>query len=125
MFNIEYNKKVTGSDINNNTIENISSRPASFQKIKFRKDAKGNLILKKKLNIKKTKHHINFIDTINSKKELATIIDIESYKKYNLDNYENLEDIEENEENKNIKGDSKDLVGEANIVRTNGCCVII
>ncbi len=125
MFNNDYNKKVTGSDINNNTVENVSSRPASFQKKKFRKDAKGNLILKKKNNIKKTKHHINFIDTINSKKELATIINIESYKMYNLENFENLEDIEENNDNNNNKGESKELVGETNIIRTNGCCVII
>ena len=47
--------KVTGSDINNNSNNDlsVSTRPTSFQK-KFRKDAKGNLILKKKMQIKKT-----------------------------------------------------------------------
>ncbi len=86
--------KVTGSDINNNSNNDlsVSTRPTSFQK-KFRKDAKGNLILKKKMQIKKTKHHIYFIDKINPKKDLVTIIDIESYKKYNLENEEEIETI--------------------------------
>ena len=117
----DYNK-VTGSDINNNSNNDlsVSTRPTTFQK-KYRKDAKGNLIMKKKMNIKKTKHHISFVDKINSAKDLVTIIDIESYKKYNL---ENENEIEEEEETNKIE-EKKQLVGEANIVTTHGCCVIL
>ena len=120
----DYNK-VTGSDINNNSNNDlsVSTRPTSFQK-KFRKDAKGNLILKKKIQIKKTKHHITFVDKLNQSKNLVTIIDIESYKKYNLENEDEIVE-EENNNNNNIKEDNKQLVGETNIVTTHGCCTII
>ena len=107
--------------INNSNDFNSSTRPTSFQKMKFRKDAKGNLILKKKIQIKKTKHHISFVDKSNPSKNLVTIIDIESYKKYNL---QNEDDIVEEEEN-NVKEDNKQLEGETNIVTTHGCCIII
>ena len=120
MLNNDYNKKVTGSEINNISNEySPSSRPASL-KNKFRKDAKGNLILKKKINIKKSKHHINFIDKVNSEKDFATIINIESYKKYNV---ENEEEIEEN--NNEIEEENNKLDVEKNVVATNGCCTII
>ena len=121
----DYNK-VTGSDINNNSNNDlsVSTRPTSFQK-KFRKDAKGNLILKKKIQIKKTKHHITFVDKLNQSKNLVTIIDIESYKKYNLENEDEIVEEEENNNNNNIKEDNKQLVGETNIVTTHGCCTII
>ena len=129
MLNFEYNKKVTGSDIINNSNDlSVSSRPTTFQK-KFRKDAKGNLILKKNNKSKKNKHHIYFSDQINSAKELATIINIESYKKYNLDNVS--VDFNENEEEKNAnnnndeKEDKKQLIEDTNIVSSNGCCCII
>ena len=115
--------KVTGSDINNNSNNDlsVSTRPTSFQK-KFRKDAKGNLILKKKMQIKKTKHHISFIDKINSPKDLVTVIEIESYKKYNLEDENEFEE----EENNNIKEeDKKQLVEDTNIVTSHGCCVIL
>ena len=117
----DYNR-VTGSDINNNSNNDlsVSTRPTSFQK-KFRKDAKGNLILKKKIQIKKTKHHISFVDKSNPSKNLVTIIDIESYKKYNLQNEDEIVDEEEN----NVKEDNKQLEGETNIVTTHGCCIII
>ena len=42
MIKNDENKKVTGSDISNEL--NSSTRPTSFQKMKYRKDAKGNLI---------------------------------------------------------------------------------
>ena len=117
----DYNR-VTGSDINNNSNNDlsVSTRPTSFQK-KFRKDAKGNLILKKKIQIKKTKHHISFVDKLNPSKNLVTIIDIESYKKYNLQNEDEIVEEEEN----NVKEDNKQLEGETNIVTTQGCCIII
>jgi hypothetical protein len=46
MIKNDDNKKIVGSDYNNNSNEISSTAPASLQK-KFRKDAKGNLILKK------------------------------------------------------------------------------
>ncbi len=118
--------KVTGSDINNNSNNDlsVSTRPTSFQK-KFRKDAKGNLILKKKMQIKKTKHHISFIDKIDTKKDLVTIIDIESYKKYNLENEEEIEEEDENINNNKKEEEKKQLVEDSNIVTTHGCCVIL
>ena len=123
---INENNKVTGSDINNNSNNDlsVSTRPTSFQK-KFRKDAKGNLILKKKMQIKKTKHHISFIDKINSKKDLATIIDIESYKKYNLEDENEFEEEEKNNINEEDDNKIKQLVGDSNIVTSHGCCVIL
>ena len=120
MIKNEENKKITGSDINNNSNDLTSStRPTSFQKIKFRKDAKGNLILKKKIQIKKTKHHAYFIDSINPKKPLVVTIDIESYKKYNVEGDEEIEEETNKEEEKNNQ-----LVSEAQIVKSNGCCNI-
>jgi hypothetical protein len=119
MIKNEENKKVTGSDIVNNSNEfNASTRPTTFQKMKFRKDAKGILILKKKIQIKKTKHHAYFIDTLDPKKSLVTIIDIESYKKYNLDNEDEIE--EETEPTK--EEEEKQLISDAKIVKSNRCC---
>ena len=119
MIKNEENKKVTGSDIVNNSNEfNASTRPTTFQKMKFRKDAKGILILKKKIQIKKTKHHAYFIDTLDPKKSLVTIIDIESYKKYNLDNEDEIE--EETEPTK--EEEEKQLISDAKIVKSNICC---
>ena len=119
MIKNEENKKVTGSDINNNSNElSSSTRPTSFQKMKFRKDAKGNLILKKKMQIKKTKHHAYFIDKINPEKQLVTTINIESYKKYNIEGEEEVEEELKKEE------ENKQLISEAQIVKSNGCCKI-
>ena len=119
MIKNEENKKVTGSDINNNSNElSSSTRPTSFQKMKFRKDAKGNLILKKKMQIKKTKHHAYFIDKINPERQLVTTINIESYKKYNLEGEEKVEEDSKKEE------ENKQLISEAQIVKSNGCCKI-
>ena len=127
MLNYDYIKKVTGSDNNNNSNDlSISSRPTTFQK-KLRKDAKGNLILKKNMKSKKTKYHISFIDKIDKTKKLATVINIESYKKYNLDNAELDENAEENNNNdisKN-KEDKKQLIEDTNIISLNRCCIII
>ena len=121
MIKNDDNKKVIGSDtINNSNDFNSSTRPTSFQKMKFRKDAKGNLILKKKIQIKKSKHHAYFIDKLNPKKDLVTIIDIESYKKYNLDNEDEIEeeikDVTQEEENQ--------LVSDKQIIKSNRCCEI-
>ena len=120
MIKNDENKKITGSDINNNSNELTSSTlPTSFQKMKFRKDAKGNLILKKKISIKKTKHHIYFIDKINPNQSLVTTIEIESYKKYNL---EGDDDFQEEEEIKNE--DNNQLISDKQIIKSNKCCNI-
>ena len=121
MIKNDENKKMIGCEsINNSNDFNSSTRPTSFQKMKFRKDAKGNLILKKKIQIKKSKHHAYFIDKLNPKKDLATIIDIESYKKYNLDNEDEIEeeikDVTQEEENQ--------LVSDKQIIKSNRCCEI-
>ena len=118
MIKNEENKKITGSDINNNSNELTSStRPTSFQKMKFRKDAKGILILKKKISVKKTKHHMYFIDKINPNQSLVTTIEIESYKKYNLEGDEFLEEEINKEEN-------NQLISDKQIINTNKCCNI-
>ena len=116
MIKNEENKKVTASDIVNNSTEfNASTRPTTFQKMKFRKDAKGILILKKKIQIKKTKHHAYFIDALDPKKSLVTIIDIESYKKYNLEDGE----IEEN----NPPNENEEIQEEKSQTKQR-CCLI-
>ena len=112
MIKNEDNQKIVGSDYNNNSNEISSTAPASLQK-KFRKDAKGNLILKKKFPIKKTKHHAYLVDSISPDKQVANIIDIESYKKYNLD-----EEIEEDYEK-----EKEEKLEESNVVTTHGCCI--
>jgi len=121
----ENNKKMTSnSDINNNSTNDLniaSTRPTSFQK-KYRKDAKGNLILKRKINIKRTKHHAFFIDKIDPKKNLVNIVNVESYKKYNLDGDECIEEEINPEDNNNIK--NHQLIPESNIVKSNYCCSI-
>ena len=112
MIKNEDNKKIVGSDYNNNSNEISSTAPASLQK-KFRKDAKGNLILKKKFPIKKTKHHAYLVDSVSPDKKLANVVDIESYKKYNLD-----EEIEEDYEK-----EKEEKLEESNVVTTHGCCI--
>ena len=114
MLKIEDNKKLGSDDYNNNSNE-FSTAQTSLQK-KIRKDAKGNLILKKKFPIKNTKHHAYLIDIINPKVNIVTIIDIESYKKYNVEVDEEIE--EENEKEK------EDNFEESKIVTSQGCCNI-
>ena len=117
MIKNDENKKGLGripSDEYNSNSNEFSSAPTSLQK-KFRKDGKGNLILKKKFPIKKTKHHAYLIDVINPEKNVADIIDVESYKKYNLDEDEEIE--EENKENEEKLEESKTVI-------IQGCCII-
>ena len=115
MIKNDDNKKEIGripSDDHNSNSNEFSSAPTSLQK-KFRKDAKGNLILKKKFPIKKTKHHAYLIDIINPEKNIATIIGVESYKKYNVE-----EEIEEEEK------ESEEKLEESRTVTSQGCCLI-
>ena len=123
MIKNDENKKVTGSDIINNSNDfNSSTRPTSFQKKKFRKDAKGNLILKKKIQIKKSKHHLYFIDELDPKKSLISTIEIESFKKYNLDNEDEIEEEKDITQEENEK---KELISDKQIIKSNRCCVIL
>ena len=100
------------SDIYNNSYEFSSKVQTSPKKV--RKDAKGNLILKKKFPVKKTKHHIYFLDKINENQKLADIIDVESYKKYNLDEPVEEEEVEKEEEK----------LEESKVVVSQKCCTI-
>ena len=112
--NDENKKCINSDDYNNNSNEFRSTSPTSLQK-KFRKDAKGNLILKKKFPIKKTKHHAYLVDSISPDKQVANIIDIESYKKYNLDGDEELEEEYEKENEEKLE--------ESKVVTSQGCCI--
>ena len=115
MLKNEDNRKgIVNDDYNNNSYEFSSTAHNSIKK-KFRKDAKGNLILKKKFPIKKTKHHAYLIDAISPEKKLANVIDIESYKKYNLEGEEEIE--EDENENEGKLEESKSVVSKR-------CCFI-
>ena len=113
----EDNKKMLGTDYKSNSNEFSSTAPNSFPK-KNRKDARGNLILKKIPPNIKTKHHAYLKDSINQNQKLVDIIDIESYKKYNLDgDEENEEECEKEKENEKKLEESK-------VVISKGCCSI-
>ena len=114
MIKNEYDKELTTKS-NNNSNEMNSTVFSSF-KNKVRKDGKGNLILKKKLPVNKTKHHAYLIDNLIPGKDLANVVEIESYKKYNLDDEEEIE--EEPEQPKEEK------LEDNNVVTTHGCCII-
>ena len=91
---------------NNNNISSLSDGKVK----KLRKDAKGNLILKKEKKKIKSKFHAHLVDNLYPGKQIAHIIEIESFKKYNLESDENnIEEepkyLEENniiQEDKNI-----------------------
>jgi len=100
------------TDKKNGLNEMPSSEQTNNQK-KIRKDGKGNLILKKVYPNKKTNYHAYLIDTLIPGKEIANIIEIESYKKYNLED----EEVEEEDNN-----DQK--IEDTNIVKIHGCCLI-
>ena len=91
---------------------------------KIRKDAKGIPILKKKLQIKKTKYHLYFVDQLDPGKSLEDVVQIESYKKYNLDGEEEIEEESgEKEDNKQIAVD-KEQLQETKTIYTQKCCHI-
>ena len=109
MIKNEYNNELTTKS-NNNTNE-IGS-----PKKNLRKDGKGNLILKKKDSpVKKTKHHAHLIDNLIPGKNLANIVEVESYKKYNLDE-------EQMEDDKDIQ--PEEIQEENKVVVSHGCCLI-
>ena len=75
------NNSINNSSLSNNN--NTSFASESVNK-KLRRDAKGNLIIKKEKRKLKSKFHVNLIDNVCPGKQLVDVIDIESYKKYIL-----------------------------------------
>ena len=114
MLKNEFEKELTKKS--NNNSNGLNSTVFSSFKNNQRKDGKGNLIIKKKFPVKKTKHHAYLIDDLIPGKNLTNIIEVESYKKYNVD-----EEEEEIEENKEIQKKEK---LEDNVVISQGCCFI-
>jgi len=108
----EYNKGLTNESLNNNSNEAIVTVPSLKKKI--RKDAKGNLIVKKKIPIKKSKFHAYLVDDITQGKNVADIINVESYKRYNLDD----EGIEEEE------AQPPEIIEENAVTNHQSCCLI-
>ena len=94
---VNYSKIYSGEtgETNKNTNNTLSNN-----KKKIRKDGKGVPIAKKKLLIKKTKHHAYLKDDLFTGENIAQIIDIPSYKKYNMDS-EIIEEVNEDEQNNN------------------------
>ena len=94
---VNYSKIYSGEtgETNKNTNNTLSNN-----KKKIRKDGKGVPIVKKKLLIKKTKHHAYLKDDLFTGENVAQIIDIPSYKKYNMDS-EIIEEVNEDEQNNN------------------------
>ena len=74
------NNSINNSSLTNN---NNTSYSSETKVKKIRKDAKGNLIIKKERKKLKSKFHANLVDDLIPGKELAHVIEIESYKKYN------------------------------------------
>ena len=101
---------------------NLNQQHKIHFKKKNRKDAKGNLILKKKNHNISTKHHAYLIDTIDKNKKLVDIIEIESYKKFNLMD-EEIEEENENEKEKE-KENNEHKLEESKVVVKQGCCHI-
>ena len=107
--------------INNSILTNHNNSSISETKIKkIRKDAKGNLILKKESKNLKSKFHVHLIDNIYPGKQIANIVNIESYKKYNLEEEEEEKNIDNNfkSNNQNVEIDNNQSVIKQN------CCNI-
>ena len=99
---------------NNNNISSLSDGKVK----KLRKDAKGNLILKKEKKKIKSKFHAHLVDNLYPGKQIANIIEIESFKKYNLESDEN--NIEE--EPKDLEGNN--IIQEDKNITKQRCCNI-
>ena len=105
------NNSINNSSLTNN---NNTSYSSETKVKKIRKDAKGNLIIKKERKKLKSKFHANLVDDLIPGKELAHVIEIESYKKYNL---------ESEEENPNDKNEKKEINEEKTETKQR-CCSI-
>ena len=99
---------------NNNNISSLSDGKVK----KLRKDAKGNLILKKEKKKIKSKFHAHLVDNLYPGTQIAHIIEIESFKKYNLESDEN--NIEE--EPKDLEGNN--IIQEDKNITKQRCCNI-
>ena len=107
--------------INNSLLTNHNNSSISETKNKkIRKDAKGNLILKKESKNLKSKFHVHLIDNIYPGKQIANIVNIESYKKYNLEEEDEEKNIDNNfkSNNQNVEIDNNQSVIKQN------CCNI-
>ena len=108
MIKNEYNKELTTKSNNNNEIGSPSLKNNA------RKDGRGNLIIKKNSPIKKTKHHAYLIDNLIPGKDIANIVEVESFKKYNID-----EDQMENDDDA-----QEERLEDNKVVVSHGCCSI-
>ena len=107
--------------INNSLLTNHNNSSISETKNKkIRKDAKGNLILKKESKNLKSKFHVHLIDNVYPGKQIANIVNIESYKKYNLEEKKKKKNIDNNfkSNNQNVEIDNNQSVIKQN------CCNI-
>ena len=102
----------TNKNTNHSLIKNIKN---------IRKDGKGVPIIKKKLLIKKSKHHAYLRDDLFSGEKIADIIDVPSYKKYNMDS----EIIEEEDDDEQINNNNKLDVNVHSEMYNCQCCIII
>ena len=108
------NNSINNSSLTNHNNTSFSSETKTK---KVRKDAKGNLIIKKERKKLKSKFRVNLVDDLIPGKEIADIIEIESYKKYNLESDENVE------ENQNDKNENKEINEEKTETKQR-CCNI-
>ena len=107
----EFDQEITNT--NNNLNEQGS--PSSLKK--KRRDGKGNTISKKEIPIKKTKHHAYLIDNLNPDKNIANVINIESYKQYNVDS-------EEEEKEEVPESQKEEKIEDTQVITKTGCCFI-
>ena len=108
------NNSINNSSVTNNNNTSFASEPVSK---KIRKDAKGNIILKKEKKKLKSKFHAHLIDNVIPGKQIADVINIESYKKYNLEDEENPEN------NQNILNDNNEIKEEKSEIKQKCCCI--
>ena len=109
------NNSINNSSLSNNNNTSFASETMSK---KVRKDAKGNLILKKEKRKLKSKFHVHLIDNVCPGKQFAQVIDIESYKKYNLDDDDDdeIEGIDPPNKNEVIQEDKTEI-------KQRCCCI--
>ena len=107
------NNSINNSSLSNNNNTSFASETMSK---KVRKDAKGNLILKKEKGKLKSKFHVHLIDNVCPGKQFAHIIDIESYKKYNLEDDDEIEEINAPNKNEEIQEDKTEI-------KQRCCCI--
>ena len=70
------------TDNSKSTSNETNDCESNINKI-YRKDAKGENIIKRDENNKKLKHHVHFIDEVDKSKKLEIVTEVKSYKDYN------------------------------------------